>query len=212
MKYQLMKEDFVVIRGSKLHRIKALKDLVTTSGDTIVKQGELGGMIESHENLSHDGNCWVSMNSMVSGCAKVSDNAHVSGNSVISGHAAVGDNAHVQDSYVSGHSKVRGKAVVVNYSKVCDNAYVGGHSIVNGAFVCDSGWVGGDAIVSGIVNDTHWEGGSLPSKKFKEVIIDEAAVDRTLSRKKKELVVGDTKNNNKALKRIDLQVSTHRYR
>lgn len=50
--------------------------------------GELGGWVESEDNLSHDGNCWVSE------CAEVSEDAKVYGNAKVSGHASVyGDSA-----------------------------------------------------------------------------------------------------------------------
>lgn len=54
-----------------LHRIKAVRDF----GD--VEVGDLGGWIEQEENLSHEGNCWISGN------AKVYDNAKVSGNAKV---------------------------------------------------------------------------------------------------------------------------------
>ena len=36
-----------------------------------VKKGNLGGFVNSEENLSHDGNCWVYGNARVYGNAKV---------------------------------------------------------------------------------------------------------------------------------------------
>ena len=51
-KYELTDET-VETFGHVLHRIKALKDF----GD--VKEGQLGGFVESSSNLSYEGNCWV---------------------------------------------------------------------------------------------------------------------------------------------------------
>ena len=51
-KYELT-EEAIVVDGHKLHRIRALKDFAD------VKAGDLGGYVESEDNLSHEGNCWV---------------------------------------------------------------------------------------------------------------------------------------------------------
>ena len=72
-----------------LHRIKALKDF----GD--VKKGYLGGWIESEDNLSQEGRCWVHGNSKVYGNAEVSGNVKVYGNAEVFGNAKVYDNAEV---------------------------------------------------------------------------------------------------------------------
>lgn len=54
-KFELTSE-FVTFLGKKLFRIKAL----ISFGN--VKEGELGGYVEKEENLSNDGNAWVSGN------------------------------------------------------------------------------------------------------------------------------------------------------
>ena len=51
--------------GIILHQIRALKDFGS------VKAGDLGGRIEKKENLSHEGDCWVSENAQVFGDARV---------------------------------------------------------------------------------------------------------------------------------------------
>ena len=70
-KYELTSET-KVINGVELHRIKALKSFGN------IKEGDLGGWVESEKNLSQDGNAWVSGN------AKVYDNATVGGNATVS--------------------------------------------------------------------------------------------------------------------------------
>ncbi len=87
-KYRLIFEDYRKICGKKLYRIEALKDF----GD--IKAGDLGGYIESEDNLRHDGNAWVYDNARVCdnacvyGYAKVCDNARVGGNACIRGDAS----------------------------------------------------------------------------------------------------------------------------
>ena len=80
-KFELTDEFITLAFGNKLFRIKALVDFGT------IKAGELGGFVEKEENLSNDGNAWVSGN------ARVSGNAWVSGNARVSGNAGVSDNA-----------------------------------------------------------------------------------------------------------------------
>lgn len=51
-KYELVKDDFVMVNGNKLYRIKSLIDI-----EPWVAAGQLGGYIEKEENLSHVGKC-----------------------------------------------------------------------------------------------------------------------------------------------------------
>lgn len=64
-KYELT-DDTIAVGGRTLRRIRALRDFGQ------IKAGELGGYVESENNLSHDGTAWVS------GSALVCDNAWVS--------------------------------------------------------------------------------------------------------------------------------------
>ena len=80
-KFELTAEFVTNVFGKKLFRIKAL----IAFGN--VEKGELGGFIEKEDNLSHDGNAWVSGNARVYGDAQVSGNALVSGNAQVSGDA-----------------------------------------------------------------------------------------------------------------------------
>ena len=92
-KFELISEFVTNVFGKKLFRIKAL----VSFGD--VSAGELGGFVEKEENLSNNGNAWVSGN------ARVSGNAWVSGDALVSGNAQVSDNARV-----SGNAQVSGDA------------------------------------------------------------------------------------------------------
>ena len=94
-KFELTTEFITNAFGKKLFRIKALVEF----GD--VKAGELGGYVEKEENVSQDGNAWVSGdarvygNAWVHGNAKVYDDAWVSDNAKVSGNARVSGNAWV---------------------------------------------------------------------------------------------------------------------
>ena len=79
-KYELTNET-INFENKKLFRIRALKDFGN------VKAGDLGGYVESENNLSQEDNCWIYEN------AKVYGNAEVSNDDIVSGNARVYDDA-----------------------------------------------------------------------------------------------------------------------
>lgn len=91
MKYEVLKDEFIELNGRKLYRIKALKNFCH------IEKGEVGGYIESEQNLSQKGNAWVSDNAWVSGNALVSGDAQVYGGALVYGDALVYGNALVSD-------------------------------------------------------------------------------------------------------------------
>lgn len=138
MKYQLVKEDFVVCEGKPLFRIMACKEIRPCNGD-IVPPGELGGYVESEENLSQFGDAWIYDDACVFDAARVSDSAIVAGDAKVHGRAQVCECAVVS-----------GKAEVLGSARVCDCAFVGGHSSVGGtSLVSGSARIGGFAVVLG---------------------------------------------------------------
>lgn len=100
-KYKLLQDDTKSIGGTTLYRIQALRDI----GD--VKAGDLGGYIQSEDNLSHDGNAWVYGNAQVYGRARVSGNARVYGSAQVYGDAWV-----CGDAWVYGDAQVCGDALI----------------------------------------------------------------------------------------------------
>lgn len=93
-KYELLKDDTKIMSGRTLYRIKALRDFGN------VEKGDMGGYIESENNLSHYGNAWVRGNAMVRGDAWVYDNASVYGDARVYGNAWVHGNAMVRGDVV----------------------------------------------------------------------------------------------------------------
>ena len=75
MKYELTDET----SGSGLRRIRALRDIPRCG----VKEGDLGGWVESEGNLTQEGDCWVSDTALIYGDARVFDNARVFGNAMV---------------------------------------------------------------------------------------------------------------------------------
>lgn len=144
---------------SGLLRIKAVRSF----GD--VKEGQRGGLIETENNLSHDGLCWLYedgkaielakvygdakvFSGKVSGVAKVFDTATIDDSEVLD-YAEVSGNSLVSgDSEVSGHAKVYKNAQVLNKSVIKDYAEVSGNAIVDGSMVSDRAEISDDAKVT----------------------------------------------------------------
>lgn len=101
----------------KWHRIRALEYI----GEDI-EPGDLGGFVESEDNLSQEGVCWIfndaiaCESALVSGNAVLKDQAVARGTALVSNNAEVGGKAIVQDyaivleGYVSESAHICGKA------------------------------------------------------------------------------------------------------
>lgn len=137
-KYELTKQ-VRIVRGSQVHRIRAVKDFGN------VKKGDLGGWIESEENLSQEGNCWVYDNAIVCYRANVSENAVIRFSACVFGEAKIRGNAKVRKgATVTGQAIVRGESVLDEY------AHVGGNAVIDGSsFICGHAKILGDAYVTG---------------------------------------------------------------
>ena len=104
-KYELVQE-------GNLYRIIALRDFSN------VEKGEKGGLVQFEDNLSHEGDCWVSDNAVISGNARVEDGVRVSDNAWISGNARVEDGVRV-----SGEAVLAGNALATKKVITFGNAF-----------------------------------------------------------------------------------------
>ena len=87
-KYELT-DDTIIVNGITLYRVRALKDFGN------VKVGDLGGFIQSEDNLSHKGDCWIYNDAQVYGNARVYDDAKIYDLAKVYGNVEVYDNARV---------------------------------------------------------------------------------------------------------------------
>ena len=139
-KYELIKDDFIILEDilednklHKLYRIRALKDF------SDIFAGNMGGYIESENNLSQEDNCWVHNdakvfeNAKVCGDAIICDNAKVYGNATICGNAWVCDNVKVY-----GNAKVCDNAVVLADAIVCGDDIITGNMAVCGNYFLET--------------------------------------------------------------------------
>lgn len=154
-KYEFVSGDYIEItdtlhRLHRLHRIRALVDFDD------VKAGDYGGYVETEENLSHEGNCWVysdavriSKNAMVWGHAHVYGNAKLYNSAEVCDHASVCDEAKIyENAKVHQKSKVSGNSYIHGIAEIRGNAdIVGNIANIYGNTVIDD-----DVIISGSVD------------------------------------------------------------
>ena len=125
-KYELTGET-KEIGGKILHRIRALIDIPEHD----VKAGDLGGYLETEENLSHNGAAWVAGSALVTGSARVMDSAWVTGKALVMDSARVMGEARVTGSaLVTDSARVTGEALVTGAACVMGNACMMGKARV----------------------------------------------------------------------------------
>lgn len=122
-----------------LHRIRAVRDIPEYE----IKSGDMGGWLETEENLSHNGAAWVANSACVMDSARVTDSALVMGTACVTGKARVTGSARV-----TGKASVTDSARVMGSARVTGEACVTGNACVTGkARVTGKAWVSGNARV-----------------------------------------------------------------
>ena len=101
------------VNGETLYQIRALKTFRPSNYCDFISKGDLGGFVAKEENLSQEGNCWVSKTGVVYG------NAKVEGDAEIYGDAEVGGNARIQGMVRIADAKIKDNVII------CDNVHIG---------------------------------------------------------------------------------------
>ena len=116
-KYEMSESDTVAVCGHVLHRIIALKDF------SDIKKGDLGGYIQSENNLSHHGNCWVYDDAKVLKDAKVIDDASIHDCAVMTDSAEIRDSARMdKNSLACNHALITGNSYITDSAEICGEA------------------------------------------------------------------------------------------
>lgn len=149
-KYEILLKDAKRVNDRTLYRIKALRDV----GDD-VKEGDLGGYIQSEYNLSHEGSCWVYDKACAYDKAQVlndaclRDYAHLRGNAKMDCRALLKDRARVGGSVVltdfvivGGNVELYDRVRMDRHATALDNVRA-----FNSVYLTDKASVGGDAIL-----------------------------------------------------------------
>ena len=102
---------------SVLYQIRALRDLPG------VKAGDLGGFIETENNLSQDGECWVYPHSFIFG------ESRIAGNAKVAGFTKVYDSEIYGSACIYGKEDLGGRGITVSDSTICGKAIISGDKI-----------------------------------------------------------------------------------
>ena len=154
-KFELDYSSSTTYQGRTLYRIKALKTFTTTSGD-IIREGDLGGYVQSEVNLDQRGNSWIFKGAIAMDDAHVLNNAQLHNDALIKDKAVIDCRASAHNNVtIAGHAHVSGQAVVTrnaqikNHADVHGKAFVTRNAIVSGyATITDNAQVRDHAIVS----------------------------------------------------------------
>lgn len=132
-KYEIVRDQSITIYNKNLYRIRSLYDFMAGNGRS-VKKGDLGGYVQSENNLSQSGKCWIFDD------AKAFDNAIIRDNSTISDQAESYNNAIICDSAdILDYSSVHGNAIICNSARIFSHSIVFDSAIIGGnSRICDS--------------------------------------------------------------------------
>ena len=163
-KFKLTKNE-IFYGGKRLFQIQAIRDFKNARYEELdidsmyqrtngkygyIHEGDLGGYVEKEDNLSQDGNAWVSQNAKVYDNARIFGDAFVAGNANIYGDSQIYDNACVYGdaSIFNGKSRVCGNAKVKDYAGIQGNVQIYGNALIAGNAVV-LGWVDDDVKICG---------------------------------------------------------------
>lgn len=132
-KYEIVKEQSKVIDGHEVFRIAALK---TFDG---VREGSLGGYVESYANLDQSGSCWLHDGSIAYADSIVFDNAKLYDHSIVNGRAVIFGNAMIY-----GNCKITDRAQVYGNAYITHNSKISGYANINSGIICN------DSVISDV--------------------------------------------------------------
>lgn len=171
-KYIILENETLEHNGRTLYRIQAIKDFAK------VKAGDKGGWVESEDNLSQKGNCWlyketkaydesyiygdviVESDAEIYGDAHLWGDAHIFGGvkiydeAMVYGHAMLFNNVEIcNNASVFGYAQLSNHIKVCDDAEVCENAYIFNHVEISGhAYICGNAHIENYAQISGIAS------------------------------------------------------------
>ena len=123
-KYKLVKNDAIKVAHKTLYRIKALRSF-NTINNMYINAGDLGGYVESEDNLSQEDNCWIFDNSIVMDRCTVSDGSVVLNNSKLVYDTHLLDCSKVDNSTLVSKLNIRSSTIIdssvsISYGEIYD--------------------------------------------------------------------------------------------
>lgn len=168
MKYEIIKDSIYFEKQFVLHRIRALIPIPRHG----VKKGDLGGYILHGQNLSQEGDAWITDSAIACEEAAVYENALLSkgararDNSRVNGSAGLTDNAIIRgyarasgDSLASGAAILEGDSLLTGSAYISQNAKLGGNAVM-----LDLSQAYGSALIRGnarMTKNSHAYGGAI---------------------------------------------------
>lgn len=139
-------------------RPRALRDIPEAG----VKVGDLGGYMESSDNLSHSGRCWIGPDVQMMDYSYVGGDAIITGSVWMSDYARVyGDSRIKGTAWLSGHSKIYGNATVYGTLWLSEHALIYDEAQIHGcAWIKGRSKVCGDVVLKG---ETRLDGDDMLS-------------------------------------------------
>ena len=174
-KYKILYDDKKEVYDDVfVYRVQALKHF------SDVKAGDIGGYVQSENNLSQEGDCWIYDDAIAYNNSKIIDNAKVCNKAILADNAIVMEDATVKDeAYIVGNGNILGKAVISEYSYIEDFSVIKDATILGTAEVSNSDIVGNVIVKSGcrVADcyigtdgwDTHDDGATIKCK----IVIEE---------------------------------------
>jgi hypothetical protein len=139
-KYELVNPTTKIIDGLSydLFQIKALKNFTISWYNTDILAGDLGGFVQSENNLSQEGSCWLFNDSVVINNAKVLNESVVK-NSTIYNDATIKGSSNINTSVIYLCSEVNNSAIydsTIYDNSTVEDSFVKKSSVYENSFIC----------------------------------------------------------------------------
>lgn len=129
-KYEFTGETRIINNNGSEHEVKRIRALKRFQPPTMLEEvniGDLGGWIETENNLSQNGLCWVDEEAVAIESAVVKDDAYVCGNGVICENAVICGRGTVDENAV-----VEGNAIICDDAEAFEHAKISGYVTIKG--------------------------------------------------------------------------------
>ena len=145
-KYELTENHIKIDENTKLYQIRALKSFYIDEF-TEIKTGQLGGYVESEENLSQQGSCWIYNNVKIRGNVKVYESAILCGAVRAYGNAKIHGECNIGgDIFITGNAEIKGEARIAAGGEITGNTVIERMPYITGNV-----YIAGDTLISGNV-------------------------------------------------------------
>lgn len=135
-----------IMLGAPARRIRALRDIPEHG----VRAGDLGGLIQSEDNLSQRDASWISCHAAAIGQSRVEGDALARGYATLTDYAVATDRA-----VLSGYARARGHAMIEGSAQLSDMACAEGRVVLGGTLSAS----GALALIG---DETYLDDGDLP--------------------------------------------------